>query len=197
MMRKSSWSLARTQPHTRPLPPKPGQPTLDDLDSIRAAVERCYGTAPAASRPLSPAAFERLRKAIAPEFRVYEPLRLGVGGEVDALDRLTRQQLDILQSFEGPSRAVVRGVAGSGKTLLAVARARAFAAAGARTLFTCLQRGASGLDRRETCEAAASRPASPQPAFTASPPASAAAPASRSSPRQAMRETGGTRPRRT
>jgi len=111
--------------------------TFDDLKAIGPAVERAYGVVTAGGRALSGSTFEKLKRALAPEFRVYEPLKLTVDATTDALSRLTRQQLDVLNTFGDTPRAVVRGVAGSGKTLLAVARARAFAADGRQVLFTC------------------------------------------------------------
>ena len=111
--------------------------TLDDLSDIEVGISRAFGAFGAQNSPLTPADFDKVRKALAPEFAVYEPLKLGVDQAADVLARLTRQQLQILNGFSGNPRAIVHGVAGSGKTLLALARARRFAREGHRVLLTC------------------------------------------------------------
>ncbi|MCB4821252.1 nuclease-related domain-containing DEAD/DEAH box helicase [Roseicella aerolata] len=110
---------------------------MDDLTEIDRAVARAYAVAGRPTAKLSPESFLRLRKALAPEFSVYEPLSLHVGRDSEALAQLTSQQLQVLQGFAVNSRAVVHGVAGSGKTLLALRCARKFAMDGRRVLLTC------------------------------------------------------------
>lgn len=111
--------------------------TLDDLADIEVGLARAFGAFGAQNSPLSAADFDKVRRALAPEFAVYEPLKLGVDQASDLLARLTRQQLQVLNGFAANPRAVVHGVAGSGKTLLALARARSFAREGHRVLLTC------------------------------------------------------------
>ena len=81
--------------------------------------------------------FDAVRRALAPEFRVYEPLRVSVDATAETLAQLTRQQLQVLRGFDGNPRAIIEGVAGSGKTLLAMQRARSFAVKHEAVLFTC------------------------------------------------------------
>lgn len=111
--------------------------TLDDLSDIEVGIDRAFGAFGAQAAPLAPAEFDKVRKALAPEFAVYEPLKLGVDQAASALARLTRQQLQVLNGFAANPRAIVHGVAGSGKTLLALERAKRFAREGHRTLLTC------------------------------------------------------------
>jgi hypothetical protein len=111
--------------------------TVDDLDAIEPAIIRAYKAGGGGKRELSVNEFDAVRRALAPEFRVYEPLGISVDATAETLARLTRQQLQVLRGFEGNPRAIIEGVAGSGKTLLAMQRARSFAAKHHAVLFTC------------------------------------------------------------
>ena len=53
---------------------------------------------------------------------------------------MTDDQQRILEILANQNRAAIQGVAGSGKTILALAKAQAIARAGARTLFLCYNR---------------------------------------------------------
>lgn len=111
--------------------------TVDDLAAIEPAIIRAFKAGGGGTRELSPQEFDAVRRALAPEFRVYEPLRVSVDASAETLARLTRQQLQVLRGFDGNPRAIIEGVAGSGKTLLAMQRARSFAAKHKAVLFTC------------------------------------------------------------
>jgi hypothetical protein len=111
--------------------------TMDDLATIEPAIIRAYKAGGGGKFELSVQEFDAVRRALAPEFRVYEPLRVSVDASAETLARLTRQQLQVLRGFDGNPRAIIEGVAGSGKTLLAMQRARSFAAKHEAVLFTC------------------------------------------------------------
>lgn len=111
--------------------------TMDDLADIENAVDRTFSAFSADKSPLTLAEFDAVRRAMAPEFSLYEPLKLDVDAAGETLARLTRQQLQILNGFSANPRAIVHGVAGSGKTMLGLQRARRFAREGLRVLFTC------------------------------------------------------------
>lgn len=111
--------------------------TMDDLAAIEPAIMRAYKAGGGGARELSAHEFDAVRRALAPEFQVYEPLRVSVNATAATLARLTRQQLQVLRGFDGNPRAIIEGVAGSGKTLLAMQRARSFAAKHKAVLFTC------------------------------------------------------------
>lgn len=111
--------------------------TMDDLSAIEPAILRAYKAGGGGKRELSVQTLEEVRRSLAPEFRVYEPLRVSVDAAGETLARLTRQQLQVLRGFDNNSRAVIEGVAGSGKTLLAIQRARSLAKTHDAVLFTC------------------------------------------------------------
>jgi hypothetical protein len=136
-------SVAIAFPHClfkdRPPPdlPRDAIITMDDMATIEEAILRAYRAGGGLRREMSALEFEAVRRALAPEFRVYEPLRLSVDMNADMLARLTRQQLQVLRGFDSNPRAVIEGVAGSGKTLLAMQRARSFASKSPTVLLTC------------------------------------------------------------
>jgi hypothetical protein len=111
--------------------------TIEDLATIDVAVLRAYRAGGGSPKEMTVKDFEAVRRAIAPEFRVYEPLRLTVDMNAELLARLTRQQLQVLRGFDANPRAIIEGVAGSGKTLLAMQRARSFASSYPAVLLTC------------------------------------------------------------
>jgi hypothetical protein len=111
--------------------------TMDDIADIQAAALRAFRAGGGSQRELSPQDFEAVCRSLAPEFQVYEPLRIQVDAAAETLARLTRQQLQILRGFDGNDRAIIEGVAGSGKTLFAIECARSFAAKCGSVLFTC------------------------------------------------------------
>lgn len=111
--------------------------TMDDLADIEPAILRAYKAGGGGKFELSIQEFNAVHRALAPEFRVYEPLRVSVDNTAETLARLTRQQLRVLRGFDANPRAIIEGVAGSGKTLLAIQRARTFAKTHDTILFTC------------------------------------------------------------
>jgi hypothetical protein len=111
--------------------------TSDDLPDIETAVARAYGAFGAAKAELTVREFDDVRRALAPGFTLYEPIKISVDHAAQSLSQLTRQQMQILRGFGTNNRAIVHGVAGSGKTMLALERARKFASEGKSVLFTC------------------------------------------------------------
>jgi hypothetical protein len=111
--------------------------SMDDLSDIEPAILRLYKAGGGGKYELSVHEFDAIRRALAPEFRVYEPLRVSVDKAGETLARLTRQQLQVLRGFDANPRASIEGVAGSGKTLLAIQRARSFSKTKNAVLFTC------------------------------------------------------------
>ena len=126
--------------------------TMDDMATIEAAVVRAYRAGGGGHKEISAQDFEAVRRALAPEFRIYEPLRLSVDTNAEMLARLTRQQLQVLRGFDANPRAIIEGVAGSGKTLLAMQRAHSFAAKHPTVLLTCFNAELAKWMREEMAE---------------------------------------------
>lgn len=100
---------------------------------------------------------EMLVSALAHDLVLRQPLSIQVDAVDLAIVRLSDRQYGVLQMLSGQRRVAVSGPAGSGKTLIAVEKARRLANLGFRTLLTCFNRpladylrkslgGASGLD---------------------------------------------------
>ena len=74
------------------------------------------------------------------DFEIPSPLQLQLAEDERQIIRLSQQQFDILDHLRAQRRALILGVAGSGKTLLAAEQARRMAEAGHRVLLTCFNR---------------------------------------------------------
>lgn len=74
---------------------------------------------------------------LAPTVHVRPVLRERVGESLQELMRLTDEQVRVLDRLRRTRRAVIYGGAGTGKTVLAVERARRLAEQGFRVLLTC------------------------------------------------------------
>ena len=72
-----------------------------------------------------------------PAFRLIPSLKSRVSGESEVLHRLTSEQSSFLDYAANMKRMRIDGVAGSGKTLLAVEQCRRLAKEGSRTLLLC------------------------------------------------------------
>lgn len=68
------------------------------------------------------------------------PLSKQVAGEEQQIIRLTEEQFQVLDALNRNRRVAVSGCAGSGKTFLALEKARRLAHEGYKTLLTCYNR---------------------------------------------------------
>ena len=111
-----------------------------DLPALEAAVRRVMGP-PGEVSPLPKAAVDAVVDAFKP---VREIVRRGLNAETleaeEQIIRLTEQQYRVLDGLRLNTRALISGCAGSGKTMLALEKARRLAREGSRVLFTCFNR---------------------------------------------------------
>ena len=122
-------------------------PDMDDpLAALRRTVASRYkleGLSPL-PQPLVRAVLEALH----PRFLLVPVLWRALEEEGRQVERMTEAQLRVLAFLKHQRRAAVAGVAGSGKTLLALAQARKLAREGKRTLFLTYNKAiAEELDR--------------------------------------------------
>ena len=100
-------------------------------DSIRR-IFRSFSRAD--HRALTDRGVESVRAALYPKYQLVPVIWRKIEDQEERLRRLTDDQQRILDILANQSRAAIRGVAGSGKTILALAKAQAIARDGARTL---------------------------------------------------------------
>jgi len=80
---------------------------------------------------------DKVMRVVLPEFRILPVLFRTIEEQEEALFRLTEDQARLLEFLGTNSRAAIEGVAGSGKTMLALAQAGRFAAEDKKTLLVC------------------------------------------------------------
>ena len=81
-----------------------------------------------------------VREALYPKYHLVPVLWRKIEDQEERLRRLTDEQQRILDILAQQPKAAISGVAGSGKTLLALAKAQAMARQGSRTLLLCYNR---------------------------------------------------------
>ena len=126
------------------LPPSILRELILDAASLRqvdASVRRIFRSFNRAGhRALSGRSVESVRAALFPKYQLIPVMWRKIEDQEERLRRLTDAQQRILDILANQTRAAIRGVAGSGKTILALAKAQAIARTGARTLFLCYNR---------------------------------------------------------
>ena len=90
--------------------------------------------------PLGTPEMDGVRTALFPKFGILPVLWRQVEDQEERLRRLTDMQRQLLDFMSQRKLAAISGVAGSGKTILAVAKAQELARSGMRTLFLCFNK---------------------------------------------------------
>ena len=116
--------------------------TRRHLPMMAQAIEAAYtawtDASNAAKPPLGGELYSMLlNDCLMPKFRVFRPVGPEIAKASDRLLELTETQAQVFEGLYAQDRVLVEGAAGSGKTLLAVYRALAFARDCKRTLFVC------------------------------------------------------------
>lgn len=111
-------------------------------DALARVFVRAMGSLRPAPLPADPRAAlqSAIVTALAPTARLAPSLNALFAEAEHAMVRLTDEQMRILDFLAATPRVGVRGSAGTGKTLVAMERARRLAADGARVLFLCFNR---------------------------------------------------------
>lgn len=111
------------------------------LRDVPEAVRRIFASfSRPAHRELSDREAESIREALFPRYELVPVIWRKVEDQEERLRRLTADQQRLLDFLANQPKAAIRGVAGSGKTLLALAKAQAIARDGTRTLLLCYNR---------------------------------------------------------
>jgi superfamily I DNA/RNA helicase len=120
-----------------------------DLNGLESAVRRIMGT-PDRDHRLTESAVDALIQCVRPSVEIARPGLAGqlLDGEREIL-RLTEAQYQVLDTLRMVPRAAVAGCAGSGKTALAIEKARRLAQEGFNVLFTCFNKRLAEWVERE------------------------------------------------
>jgi hypothetical protein len=103
-------------------------------DHWYARLQRLWGRPPV---DLHPAHVARVVSVLRPDFDLRPSLRYVAAAAGRELVRLTEEQCRILDGLQDAERVIIRGSAGTGKTMLAIEECRRLAALGHRVLFVC------------------------------------------------------------
>lgn len=95
------------------------------------------------TRPLSEKDLDGVLKGLSPSFQLLPVLFRRIEEQEERLFRLTNEQARLLSYLRNQKRAVIEGVAGSGKTMLAKAQAQYYAEKGMKTLVACYNKALS------------------------------------------------------
>jgi hypothetical protein len=109
----------------------------NDLSSFDRRIPEIINSWKISGRPLTELEAKKMIGALISSFNLVPVLSRQIEEEYDKLVRLTEEQAHLLDILERHDRCLIEGVAGSGKTMLAMERARRFAEAGKRTLLVC------------------------------------------------------------
>ncbi len=102
--------------------------------------ERLGGASTTKEEPLGDNGIRVLERLLAKPFRLRTSLAPSLREDARVQDYLTTQQYHILSMLDSLPRAAIAGAAGTGKTILAVEKARRCADVGMATLFVCYNR---------------------------------------------------------
>jgi hypothetical protein len=108
------------------------------LSMMAQVIETAYKAWADVARPLAHEQYRMLlNDCLMPKFRVFRPVGPDISKAAERLLELTETQAQVFEGLYVHDRVLVEGVAGSGKTFLALHRSLAFAREGKRTLFVC------------------------------------------------------------
>lgn len=111
----------------------------DGMQNMRAALDQAFSFHNLAGPELSTEAQNLFVHALCPTFRLV-PAMSWLKQEEQALVRLTEEQMEVLNFLDQQHRAAISGPAGTGKTVLAMEKARRMTEAGQRVLLLCYNR---------------------------------------------------------
>lgn len=113
--------------------------SASDLEHLGQRVTKVLGQWKRGSNPvnLNKDQMTGIQLALSPAFQLLPVLFRKVQEQEDRLHRLTDDQVRLLEFLGAHERAAIKGVAGSGKTILANAQAQNFARKGKKTLLVC------------------------------------------------------------
>ncbi len=137
------YGFAVVFPHGRasgPLPLDVADQILIDVDrmpELERMIDKAFNAFPQKVGKVQRAEFIEMLDVLLPRFQIMRPLSPQIEAGREKLLELTDNQALAFRGLFANRQLLIEGVAGSGKTLLAVERALAFAREGIRCLFVC------------------------------------------------------------
>ena len=113
---------------------------VDRMHELERMIEKAFTAFPQKIGRLTRADFVEMLDVLLPRFQIMRPLSPQIQAGREKLLELTDNQALAFRGLFANRQLLIEGVAGSGKTLLAVERALAFARQGIRCLFVCYNR---------------------------------------------------------
>lgn len=127
--------------------------TRRNLTFLDHAIRTAYRGWNVAARPISGSNWQCvLNDCLLPRFRIFRPVGPDLDLVAERLLELTENQAHAFEGLYGQTRVLVEGVAGSGKTFLALQRAIAFAKQGRHVLFVCYNKELAAWLQRQVSE---------------------------------------------
>lgn len=141
---RAAWFTSVVVDRKIPLPPSANLDILLDetsLDCPAEALKKVFvfwrDNLNVGKSELSPTQFAQVIEALMPEFNIAPAISGVIRENREEYVRLTNNQAAILNFLGEQSTAAIHGPAGTGKTLLAVEKARMLSRAGEKTLYLC------------------------------------------------------------
>lgn len=110
---------------------------VDRMPELERMLEKAFNAFPRKVGKLQRSEFIEMLDVLLPRFQIMRPLSPQIAAGREKLLELTDNQALAFRGLFANPQLLIEGVAGSGKTLLAVERALAFARQGIRCLFVC------------------------------------------------------------
>ena len=112
----------------------------DEAKDMLANIEKVFDANGMAQGMIPNVMIQAFLKVLAPTFKLAPSLASRFDDDTPVLVRMTEEQNDLLDMFDEFHRVAVKGAAGTGKTLVAMEKARRMSDAGKRVLFLCFNR---------------------------------------------------------
>ena len=126
-----------------------------DLESIQESIERGYSWNLGEGRKqglLGNARLHIIENLLTCSFSLRTTLGVALADEESQLVELTENQMQVLRFIQGHRRALIEGCAGSGKTMLAIEKARMLASQGFKVLLLCFNAPLADFLQKRTAE---------------------------------------------
>lgn len=127
----------------------------NDLQSIQESIERGYSWNLGEGRKqglLGNARMHIIENLLTCSFSLRTTLGVTLTDEESQLVELTENQMQVLRFIQGHRRALIEGCAGSGKTMLAIEKARMLAKQGFKVLLLCFNAPLADFLQKRTAE---------------------------------------------